>query len=170
MDRGAWWAIVHGASESRTQLNEPVCMRVHTLSLPPTLLPCPSTRRPSLNLNWGASPGEVPHNCERQGCLAPPHISDCFFSLRPQALQQLHQPRGGAPLVPLAWMALSSPHPQPLASAGRTPHQQPTDAGLHKEPYSLPAPRAGMGPASSLLRGGPFSCPVLHMLWVCGCV
>ncbi|XP_055277327.1 uncharacterized protein LOC129552696 [Moschus berezovskii] len=66
----------------------------------------------------------------------PPRISDSFFSLRPQALQRLHPPRGGVLLVPPAWMALLATSSQPLASAGWTPRQQPPDAGLYKEPYS----------------------------------
>lgn len=88
-----------------------LCACANTRTLPPTLLPCPSTRRPLTEPQLGSISRLCPHGYERQRCLSPPHISDCFFSLRPQALQQLHQPRGGTPWVPPAWMALSSPHP-----------------------------------------------------------
>ena len=30
MDRGAWWATIHGAAESQTQLSECMCTDTHT--------------------------------------------------------------------------------------------------------------------------------------------
>ena len=105
MDRGAWWAIVHGASESRTQLNEPVCMRVHTLSLPPTLLPCPSTRRPSLNLNWGASPGCVPTTVRGRAASRLPTFLIAFSHSDPKLCSSFINQEGVLPWFPLpGWL------------------------------------------------------------------
>ena len=105
MDRGAWWAIVHGASESQTQLNEPVCMRVHTLSLPPTLLPCPSTRRPSLNLNWGASPGCVPTTVRGRAASRLPTFLIAFSHSDPKLCSSFINQEGVLPWFPLpGWL------------------------------------------------------------------